>query len=319
MFVAHVVHATDAGETIMLTAPFSVSQLRESVIAVPPLARDASLKICGDENKKIIRHLEAGGVRSILYGGNAVFYHARMSEYADLLGMLADSSGDDTVIIPSVGPAYGLAMDQIDVLGEFEFPTVMLLPSRDIVDQAGIATGVRHLAERLGKPIVLYLKFDRWLDPKIVQSLEDDGVISWVKYAVVLDDPSQDDYLREIQDRFPSERIVSGIGEQPAIVHLQDFGLAGFTSGCVCVAPDRSMQMMRALHQGDLGLAEQIRQWFVPLEDLRNEINPIRVLHHAVDLAGIANTGPMLPMLSDLPQSDLDRIGSAVAAMTSQV
>lgn len=303
----------------MLTAPFSISQLRESVIAVPPLARDASWQICAEENAKIIRFLEAGGVRSILYGGNAVFYHARMTEYAELLSMLAESSSDETVIIPSIGPAYGLAMDQVDVLRDFDFPTVMLLPSRDVVDQGGIATGVRHLAERLGKPIVLYLKFDRWLDADVVKSLENDGVISWVKYAVVLDDPSQDDYLREIQDVFPSERIVSGIGEQPAIIHLRDFGLAGFTSGCVCVAPDRSMQMMHALHSGDIGLAEEIRQWFVPLEDLRNEIHPIRVLHHAVDLAGIAATGPMLPMLSDLAESDLQRIKSAVATMTSTV
>ena len=31
--------------------------------------------------------------------------------------------------------------------------------------------------------------------------------------------------------------VVSGMGELPAIIHLRDFGLAGFTSGCVCIAP----------------------------------------------------------------------------------
>ena len=30
-------------------------------------------------------------------------------------------------------------MDQVDVLRDFNFPTVTLLPSRDVVDQAGIA------------------------------------------------------------------------------------------------------------------------------------------------------------------------------------
>jgi len=303
----------------MLDAPFSAAQLRESVIAVPPLARDGALKVCARQNEKIIRFLEAGGIRSLLYGGNAVFYHIRMSEYADLLSMLAETASSETVVIPSIGPAYGIAMDQIDVLRDFDFPTVMLLPGRDVVDQAGIATGIRHLAERLGKPIVLYLKFDRWLDTDLIKSLESDGVISWIKYAVVRENPSQDDYLREVLSAFPSERVVSGIGEQPAIVHLRDFGITGFTSGCVCVAPERSMQMMQAIHAGDYDSAESIRRWFCPLEDLRNEIHPIRVLHHAVAAAGIADTGPLMPMLSDLPAIAVDRIKAAVTTMMSTV
>ena len=303
----------------MLHAPFSIAQLRESVIAVPPLARDESLNVCAKQNEKIIRYLEKGGVRSLLYGGNAVLYHVRMTEYAGLLTMLADTAGSDTVVVPSIGPAFGLAMDQVEVLRDFEFPTVMLLPSRDVVDQQGIATSVRRLADKLGKPIVLYLKFDRWLDTDLIKSLDADGAISWLKYAVVRDDPSQDDYLREVLDVFPAERVVSGIGEQPAIVHVRDFGVTGFTSGCVCVAPERSMQMMRAIHAGDYEAAEAIRQWFRPLEDLRNEIHPIRVLHHAVAEADIARTGPMLPMLSDLSADDVDRIRAAVTTMMTTV
>ncbi|TWU60738.1 5-dehydro-4-deoxyglucarate dehydratase [Rubripirellula tenax] len=299
----------------MNTQPFSAAQLRESVIAVPPLARDANLKIDAAENAKIIRHIEAGGVRSLLYGGNAVFYHARLSEYAALLSMLADAAGDDTVVVPSVGPAYGLSMDQVDVLNDFDFPTVMLLPSRDIVDQAGIASGIRHIAEKLGKPIVLYLKFDRWLDPSIIKSLEADGVISWIKYAVVLEDPMDDPYAKEVMDVFPKERMVSGIGEQPAIEHVHHMGMHGFTSGCVCVAPAKSMEMMHAIHAGDLDTAESIRKWFLPLEDLRNGINPIRVLHHAVEAAGIAKTGPLLPMLSDLSADQVAKISAAVKGM----
>lgn len=299
----------------MLESDFSVPQLRESVIAVPPLARDASGTVCAEENGKIIRFLEGGGIRSLLYGGNAIFYHIRMSEYATILAMLSEQSGPQTVVIPSIGPAHGLAMDQVDVLRDFNFPTVMLLPSRDVVDQEGIARSVRVISEQLGKPIVLYIKFDRWMDPAIVQSLEDDGAISWIKYAVVRDDPSQDDYLREIQQVFPSERIISGIGEQPAIIHLRDFGVAGFTSGCVCVAPDTSMQMMHAIHNEDFEEAESLRQWFLPLEDLRNQINPIRVLHHAVEQAGIATTGPITPMLSDLSNDVVDQIRNAVKQM----
>ena len=299
----------------MKTTAFDPTHLRDSVFAVPPLARDADLKVSASENAKIIEYLESGGIRSILYGGNAVFYHIAMKEYASVLSTIADAASDETVIVPSIGPAYGLATDQVDVLKDFDFPTVMLLPTRDAVSQQGIATGARKLAEQLGKPIVLYLKIDQWLDASLVKSLEDDGVISWIKYAVVRDAPADDDYLRSVIDVFPTERIVSGIGEQPAIVHLRDFGVVGFTSGCVCVAPGRSMEMMHAIHDGDFEKAEEIRQWFLPLEDLRNEINPIRVLHHAVQEAGIAETGPLQPFLSELSSEDIQRIAAAAKAM----
>ncbi|MEO1618732.1 MAG: dihydrodipicolinate synthase family protein, partial [Planctomycetota bacterium] len=194
----------------MLTTPFDPLHLSRSVFAVPPMARNAEGEICAVENERLVRYLEAGGIRSLLYGGNAVFYHIRLSEYAETISMLADITSDETTVVPSIGPAYGLAIDQVDVLRNFGFPTAMVLPARDVVDQAGIATGIRRLAEHYGKPLVLYLKFDRWLDPTIVESLERDGVISWIKYAVVLDDPSDDAYLRELCDVFPTERMVSG-------------------------------------------------------------------------------------------------------------
>lgn len=279
------------------------------------MARDGDGKVCRQENAKIIRFLESGGVRSLLYGGNAVFYHIRLSEFAETLGLLAELAGDETTVVPSFGPAYGLAMDQIDVLREHPFPTAMLLPARDIVSQAGIARAVREMSDRLGRPIVLYLKIDRWLDAELIRSLDADGAISWIKYAVVRDDPAKDDYLREVMDAFPGERIVSGIGEQPAIVHLRDFGVTGFTSGCVCVAPGKSMEMLAAIQRSDFEEAEAIRKWFLPLEDLRNGFGPIPVLHHAVNEAGIAKTGPLMPMLSDLDASLVTKISAAVRDM----
>ena len=96
---------------------------------------------------------------------------------------------------------------------------------------------------------------------------------------------------------------------------MNDFGVIGFTSGCVCVQPARSMAMLKALKDNDLESAERIRQEFRPLEDLRNAHGPIPVLHHAVALASIANTGPHLPMLSALDDSVLGPIETAAKAL----
>lgn len=295
----------------MDTNPVNSQRLAASVVAVPPLARDASLRLQVEENRKLIRFLEAGGVSSLLYGGNAVLYHIRLSEYAALLQMLAELAGEQTLVIPSVGPAYGTMMDQCEILRDFDFPTVMVLPQRDISDSGGLLKGIRDFAEAWGKPIVLYLKHDRWLPPAEVGKMYDDGMISWIKYAVVRDDASQDDYLKEVLEHVPGSVVVSGIGEQPAIIHMRDFGVCSFTSGCVCVHPSKSMEMLRAIQSQQYEKAEELRKQFCRLEDLRNEINPIRVLHRAVDLAGIAETGPMYPMLGELSEQQAGVVGQA--------
>ena len=295
----------------MQTKQFDRQQIQNSVIAVPPLARDANHQPSLEENRKIIQHIESGGVRTLLYGGNANFYHVAVSEYESLLSQLAEAAGNDTLVIPSVGPAYGTMMDQAVVLQDFEFPTVMVLPQNEVATSAGIAQGVRDFVEQSQKPIVLYLKHDRVMDIVHARSLVDDGLVSFIKYAVVRPDPSKDSYLSELTNAVDPAIIVSGIGEQPAIVHMQQFGLAGFTSGCVCVAPGLSMRMLAALRASDVETAEKIRKQFEPLEDHRNSINPIRVLHHAVAAASIAETGPLLPLLSDVDASERDVIAQA--------
>ncbi|HUP78600.1 MAG TPA: dihydrodipicolinate synthase family protein [Pirellula sp.] len=299
----------------MLTSDVTPDLLAASVIAVPPLARNSHRRISVAENTKIIRAIEAGGVTTLLYGGNAVFYHMRLTEFAEILSILSDAAAPNTWIVPSVGPTYGIMMDQAEILKDYHFPTVMILPQKEIADEAGIATGVRHFVEQYGKPIVLYLKHDRWLAPALVASLVRDGLVSWIKYAVVRENPSVDPYLTEILSIIPANIVVSGIGEQPAIIHLRDFGVGGFTSGCVCVSPARSMAMLRAIQAKDFVKAEAIRSSFVPLEDLRNKIQPIRVLHHAVAAAGIAETGPMQPLLGELTEPQQASIKQAVQTL----
>jgi dihydrodipicolinate synthase/N-acetylneuraminate lyase len=124
----------------------------------------------------------------------------------------------------------------------------------------------------------------------------------------VRDNPADDAYLRELAKVVDRRRLVSGIGERPAVVHLRDFGLIGFTSGSVCVAPRGSMQMLALLTAGRWDEAEKIRADYLPLEDCRDGISPIRVLHDAVTLAKIAEMGPMLPMLSVLDEQSRAKV-----------
>lgn len=295
----------------MQTTPITPEQFSRSVLAVPPLARDADLRICRENNAKIIRHIEAGGVSMLLYGGNANFYHIRPSEYAALLQMLEELAAADTLVIPSVGPAWGTMMDQASVIKESSFPTVMVLPTKAVMTEAGLMTGFRRFVEFIERPAVLYIKEEGYISPDGAAELLDEGLVSFIKYAIVRDDPSEDDFLARLQDKVDSSRICSGIGEQPAFVHMTKFGCSGYTSGCVCVNPALSQRMLAAIGAKDYDMAEHIRRKFLPLEDLRNEINPIRVLHEAISLSGIAETGPHLPLLSGISETAQSRVKAA--------
>ena len=57
------------------------------------------------------------------------------------------------------------------------------------------------------------------------------------------------------------------------------------------------------------------REQFRPLEDLRNEINPIRVLHDAVTFSGIADMGPAYPMLTNLEEKERPAVDSAAKSL----
>lgn len=279
-------------------------RLTASVLAVPPLCRSADFSLSETENLKLIRHLETGGVRTLLYGGNANFYHIALSEYDTALSMIAQLSGHDTLVIPSSGPTFGLMMDQAKILRRHRFPTVMILPQQGITTSQGVETGIRRFVDAAGIPAILYIKNDGYIDVKEAAALARDGIISGIKYAIVRADPAKDEYLRQLLEQVDRRLIISGIGEQPAIIHMRDFGLASFTSGCVCIAPRLSVVMLEAIRRNDWELARRICATFKPLEDLRNAINPIRVLHEAVRLAGIADTGPMLPLLTNLTPHD---------------
>lgn len=280
----------------------TAADISASVIAVPPLCRDSDLKPNAAENAKLIRHIEAGGVSTLLYGGNANFYNIAVSEYAAVLDQLEAAAAAETWIVPSVGPYFGTMMDQAAVLAQRKFPTAMVLPTLAVSSPEGVRVAVMRFVEKAGIPAVLYVKDEKYVTVDVVKSLVNAGAISWIKYAVVRENPADDPLLRAIVDAVDPKLVVSGIGEQPAITHWQEFGVRAFTSGCVCVAPRRSQEMLVALRGRDFSRAEANRERFNALETLRNAHGPIPVLHHAVELAGIAKTGPALPLMADLGQ-----------------
>ncbi|WP_321928168.1 dihydrodipicolinate synthase family protein [Paraburkholderia guartelaensis] len=299
----------------MNVSPIVESEFASTVMAVPPLARRPDFSLDVEENRKLIRHMEAGGIRTLLYGGNANLYHVAVSEFRELLDMLADLTAPETRVIPAIGPDYGKMLDQARILAQTQYKTAMVLPLSGFTTPAGVETGLARIADTAGIPLTLYIKSEDYVDVDTLVRLIDRGTLIAVKYAIVRKDPANDPYLRRLLESVPASKVVSGMGERPALVHVRDFGLAAWTTGSGCIASNAIMALLKAAKEGRAEEAQRLYDAFMPLETLRDNISLIRVLHDAVTLSGIADMGPILPLLSQSPAEALPAIGDAAKAL----
>ncbi len=305
----------------MKRTPITPSDLH-GVVAVPPLPRldDRHRSLNLEACRRLLNHLAAGGLSRFMFGGNAFAYHLTLREYAQLLDWMP-TLPDDWWMLPAAGPSYGRLMDQADLLRNRGLPAIMLLPCSDPRDAAGLERGIREFVEASSSPVILYLKSEDTFGSDAARGWESigrlcaEGFCVGIKYAIVRENPGEDPYLKGLLERVDRKRVVSGIGERPAVVHLRDWNLTGFTTGSGCVAPRLSQRLLENCLAGRWDDAAAIRERFLPLEDCRDAWNPAKVLHHAVDLAGIAPMGPIPPFLSAVEPCELTRIREAIVPL----
>jgi dihydrodipicolinate synthase/N-acetylneuraminate lyase len=285
------------------------------VYPVPPLARkrDSRRSLDFVQNEKILRHLQKHGITNVVYGGNAFLYHVSLSEYHELIEWAGSFTGKLS-IVPAVGPSYGRAMDQAPIVRKHRFPSVLVLPCGDPRDAAGLEIGLREIAEACGVPLSVYIKHETDFGPDRDAGLDglgrlvDGKICCSIKYAVVRKDPKDDTYLASLLRRVPADHVISGIGERPAIVHLRDFNLNGFTTGSGVLAPRLSLDLLNACVRKDYAVAEEIRRAFLRLEDLRDAWGAAPVLHAGVEAAGLAETGPVPPFVSAVTALQVEQL-----------
>jgi dihydrodipicolinate synthase/N-acetylneuraminate lyase len=298
----------------------------EGVFSVPPLARlpGKDRAIDFEQNSRIVRSIAEGGISRFIYGGNAFLYHVTLAEYEQLLEWLSAIRQDGLWFIPSAGPSYGRLMDQAPLLRRYAVSCVMALPCGDPRDAAGLEQGLREFADAADAHLMLYLKEETNMGANLAAGLDavarlvDEGICTAIKYAVVRERPEKDAYLDQLLQRVDRRKVISGIGERPAITHLRQWGLPGFTTGSGCLAPAMSAAVFSACRDGKFAEAERIRARFLAFEDLRDAWGPARVLHHAMELAGIADTGPIPPFVSELSAEQRNQIDRVAQELLTQ-
>jgi dihydrodipicolinate synthase/N-acetylneuraminate lyase len=192
-------------------------------------------------------------------------------------------------------------LDQARILSQTSYRTAMVLPLTGFTTPAGVEAGLTRIVDTAGIPLTLYIKSEDYVDVDTLARLVDRGTLIAVKYAIVRDNPADDPYLRRLLENVSASRVISGMGERPALIHVRDFGLASWTTGSGGMAGHVVMALLAAVKAGRDAQAQRLYDAFMPLETLRDEISLIRVLHDAVTLSGIADMGSILPLLSGAP------------------
>jgi dihydrodipicolinate synthase/N-acetylneuraminate lyase len=292
----------------MKTTRVTPADIAASVFAVPPLARRADLSLEPVAQERLVRHIEAGCVSTVLYGGNANLYNMRISEYAGFLALAECTAGERTWVIPSAGPDFGRLMDQAPLLRAARFPAVMVLPLVFPSMPGGVARALRLFSDACQKQLVLYLKSEQQVRLEDVAALAADGRVCAIKYAIPRAHPEDDAFLDRLLQAVDPAIVACGLAEKPSLTHLLHHRLASYTSGGVCIAPRLSTRLLRCAQSGDEQGARQAREAFLALESLRERANVFAVLHEAITLSGIADLGPMLPMLDAIDAADRSQL-----------
>jgi len=288
-----------------------------SVVAVPPIALNTDYSVNTSANEAIIKHIEGGGVDILLYGGNANLYHFGLDDYRAAMEAIKASAAPTTHLITSIGPDFGKASAQVPIARNLGFKNIMVLPTNFPADPAGVANGVRKLADAFGSGLILYLKRENYADPDELAKLIAEGAVSFVKYAVEKLDASKDPYLDAVLSAVGTDHLASGMGETPIHDHLGQRKLTTYTSGAVCIAPMAASELLTLYKTGRASEALELSQPFLKFEKVRLDLGGLQVLHDGLRLSGIADTGPLMPMVSNLPVEKLKPVQAAVDALKS--
>ena len=167
---------------------------------------------------------------------------------------------------PASGPPSATPSTRRGCVSTARFPTRCCCRAATRATPPGLERGIREIADAAGVPLVVYLKeednFGRESDSRTGRGGPARRVGTSLRHQVRrrAADPSQDDpYLDALLARVDRRRVISGMGERPAVVHLRHRRLPGFTTGSGCVAPSLSQSIFDAASKGDWAAAEDVR------------------------------------------------------------
>ncbi|MFF7675858.1 dihydrodipicolinate synthase family protein [Actinacidiphila glaucinigra] len=259
------------------------------VVAIPVTPFDADGGVEHNAYRALLRRLLDSGVRTVTPNGNTgEFYALDPAERRLVVELTMAEADPDTQVVVGVGHDVPTAVAAARHARDAGAQTVMVhQPIHPYVSPEGWVDYHRAIAEAVPETAVVPYVRNPLLDGGLIARL---GALCpnvvGVKYAV----PDAARFAAVARDagldRFT---WVAGLAElyAPAFWAM---GATGFTSGLVNVAPRVSLEMLRALRDGDYAAAMKVWEQIREFEDLRAEqssADNVSVVKEALAVLGL--------------------------------
>ncbi|MBZ4017522.1 dihydrodipicolinate synthase family protein [Streptomyces purpurogeneiscleroticus] len=238
------------------------------VVAIPVTPFTATGALDTDAHRALLRRLLDGGVRTLTPNGNTgEFYALTPDERRAVTELTIEEAGDRATVLAGIGHDVPTAVASARHARERGADMVMVhQPVHPYVSAGGWVDYHRAIAEAVPElGIVPYVRNAALSGRRLAELADACPNVIGVKYAV----PDAARFAAFARDAGLDRFVwIAGLAEPYAPSYFSA-GATGFTSGLVNVAPAVSLNMLRALRDGDYPAAMKVWEQIRRFEELR--------------------------------------------------
>ena len=235
---------------------------------------------------------------SLLYpaGNTGEAMSLSADEWTTIVEVALVVAGDGVAVLPGIGHEYTVALELAGRARTLGVDGLLLMPRvQPYASSLGLVEYWKAILEGSELPGVVYKRGLPGLDD-LFDLVSDDRVIA-CKYA----DKDVSEFRSTVSSANSNVIWTCGIAERYAPFYHQA-GAAGFTSGLANFAPRISLELHKALDEGDYQKALDLRHRTLPFEEIRarnGDAFNVAAVKTAMDMSGLAG-GRVRPPLIDL-------------------
>ncbi|RCG20189.1 dihydrodipicolinate synthase family protein [Sphaerisporangium album] len=288
-----------------------------SVVSVPVTPFDERGAIDEPAFAAVVTRMVAAGIGTVTPNGNTgEFYSLSVPELRRVVAMTVAAAGEATVIA-GVGHDTARAVElATEAAGLGAHGVMVHQPVHPYQTETGWVDYHRAVAEAVpGLGVVCYVRSPLVTARALKALVSACPNVVGVKYAVP--DPVR---FAENAAELPEVAWVCGLAESWAPFYWTG-GARGFTSGLAVIAPERSLELLARLQDGDQEGAMELWARLKPIEDLRarhGNGNNVSVLKEGLAQLGVCRRD-VRPPISPLTDAERDEVTAILKSLDLEV
>jgi 4-hydroxy-tetrahydrodipicolinate synthase len=278
-------------------------------ISVTPFDEKGAIDFAGLERN--LSFLEKAGLRVVVACGNtSEFFSLTLKECELIVTATCRQLAGKMTVVAGVGHDLATAQEMARHAKGAGCDAVMVhYPSHPFVSSDGYRRYLFGIAETAEIPVIAYLRGENIADETVLDIAGHEQVIA-IKYAM-----NNLPRFGTVVARTPADADVAwicGTAESWA-PYFFAAGAVGFTSGLVNVAPELSLDLLRALQASDANHVRRLWALIKPFEDLRAEnqnaknVSVVKEAMHQLHL-GTRWVRPPIEPLGELDRQRVSRL-----------